>query len=150
MKKILSAFLSILAFFIFIPEFAIAQNWVFTAPNSTNTNQYNTYSNSELIESNNSYRAYSSDNAYYGTIQTNTIPEQSYTNTQTTNNDYPEYKTTSPSFSQSHPILTGIGVGALLIGSAAFALWSEDECRRDRDRRPPPPRDRDGSHHHHR
>ena len=149
MKRILAIFLVLL---MSASNLAFsAENWVFTAPGSNNSTYYNnTYA--QPVESNRPYQAYSSDDAYYGTVTTNVIPrEQEYTyNTQTTSNNT-EYKPQKASFSDRHPILTGLGIGALVLGAAAFTLLSDDDddYRNDRDRRPPPPpRDRDNSHHH--
>lgn len=144
MKKILVAVLVFLVLFI-THGIALAENWVFTAPNSnTNTNPYYSYGNAEAVESNRSYQAYSSDDAYYGTVTTNVVPEQSYdysySNTASTGSSS-EYKAQPASFSERHPILTTIGLGTLLLGAAAVTTLlsdNDEDYKYDRDRRPPP------------
>ena len=122
MKKI---FIAILIIFIYTCNLVFAENWVFTAPNSNyNSTYYNT--NAQVVESNRPYQAYSSDDAYYGTVTTNVIPEQSYTynNTSTTQNS--EYNAKTTSFSQRHPILTGLGIGVLAVGALAVTALATD------------------------
>ena len=123
MKKILATILSI---FIFSFNSAFAEGWVFTAADKYGNNQ-NSNPNSgittDVAGTYQPYQAVSTPEVYYGSVNTN---EVQYNPNNPNNTNYSPVE--NESFSQRHPILTGIGVGALVLGAVALtALTYDDE-----------------------
>ena len=132
LKKIFSIFL--LLMFGFYNLALAEENWMFSAPttdytnfSTTNTTPYSNYSNQN---NNNIY--YYNDNEYSLSGRVNTTQP-----IQTTSVSKENKNKNNGSFTENHPVLTGIGVGAVVLGALALGIMASSN---DYDRH---------EHHHH-
>lgn len=119
--------------------FALILTFIFISMNNyAFATEYWQFSNSGTDEETTTYTTYApypNSSTYYGNVE-------NYSTVNTPANTTTTVEQTKESFSEKHPILTGIGLGALVLGVVALGILGSDDddryhhnnskCNRDR------------------